>query len=55
MFVLATVADFSSHRYQKRGVVYMIAGECLALEDDLVSAVDVRAVEGRHEEVEVGR
>ena len=33
----------------------MVAGEGLALENDLVFTVDVRLVKGRHEQVEVGR
>ncbi len=32
----------------------MVTGKGLALQDNLVPAVDVRAVESRHEEVEVG-
>lgn len=34
---------------------YMVAGESLALKNDLVFPVDVRLVKGRHEQVEVGR
>lgn len=33
----------------------MVAGEGFALKEDLVPAVDVGVVKGRHEEVEVGR
>lgn len=37
------------------GSCYVVTGEGFALEEDLVPAVDIGVVKGRHEEVEVGR
>jgi hypothetical protein len=31
----------------------MVAGECLALQDDLEFPINVRAIEGRHKQVDV--